>query len=285
MKVLKESIVMRTEDPSAILGIPILDGYLGFMRLDEVEGDDNRELIYHQDGTLAENYTLAFFGPKDKETGKYRLVKRLPNANAIVDLFAFQRLDIDKLNSFIKSLKDAVPITVDKHRIDYRDANGITTAILDSMVIGNLYEYYEDIEEYELTKSYANFKESQDYNGQDFDWWKENCETSYKRTMRLIPNAKDSCKAKLFAAAFLAKLVPVIQKRYNMIHFDNVAINIANEISEITFMNDEGHIVNLSITALESFFDRIRSNIRIASNKSVSCEQEDQLKKVYNVNV
>lgn len=284
MIVLKESVVMRTEDPSTILGIPIMDGYLGFMRIDEVEGDDNHELIYHQDGTLAENYILSFFGPKDEKTGEYRLVKRLFNANEIVNLFGFHSLDVEKLDDFIVSLKDAIPITVDKHQIDWTDIHSINIAG-ESMVIGNLYEYYEDIEDYELSNSYINFQNSPEYNGEDFDWWKENCETSYKRTMRLVPNAKESCKAKLFAAAFLAKLVPVIQKRYNMIHFDDAAINIANTISRITFMNDEGRIVNLSVTALESFFDRIRSNIRIGPNKRISCEQEDQLKKVYNVNV
>ena len=285
MRVTKESVVMRKEDPTSVLGIPLLWGYLGYMRIDEVEDDNDHVLTYRKDGTLAENYRIVWLG-KQRDDGSFTQISRISSALDLVHLLDFDpTIDTEKLQNFILSLKDAVPVTIESFSFEEDDELGHTVT-KEHLVVGNIYEYYADIEDYELEASFENFKLSDKYEGQTFEWWKENVETSYKRTCRLVPNAKETCEANLYTAAVLAKLAPVIQKRYNMIHFDEAALDVAQYISKINFMNDDGNIVLLSLTAFDSFLERVKSNIRVSlMNYDRKEDMKESLNKAYNINI
>ena len=113
MRVTKESVVMRKEDPTLVLGIPLLWGYLGYMRIDEVEDDNDHVLTYRKDGTLAENYRIVWLG-KQRDDGSFTQISRISSALDLVHLLDFDpTIDTEKLQNFILSLKDAVPVTIE----------------------------------------------------------------------------------------------------------------------------------------------------------------------------
>lgn len=66
-------------------------------------------------------------------------------------------------------------------------------------------------------------------------------------------------------AMITAKLAEMIQKRYNQINFDDKAKLVAQFITEITYIDDNGDVVPLSITGIENFFSKVKGNIRIGT--------------------
>lgn len=70
----------------------------------------------------------------------------------------------------------------------------------------------------------------------------------------------------MYIRSVMAKLGGIIQKRYNQIHFEEVADEVAELISDIRYFNDNGEIVMLSVTALENFISRVKDRIRIGGD-------------------
>lgn len=59
------------------------------------------------------------------------------------------------------------------------------------------------------------------------------------------------------------KLGEIIQDRYNQINYKDKAKQIAEFIAEMTYWNDNGEIVPLTIRALENLLDEVKQNLRV----------------------
>lgn len=256
-------------DNGDIVSIPMFGGALAFCKITEVEGDEvsedgHKALTYKPTGELAKNYILCFL---DKT--KPNQTRLIHNTKMLCELCDFTDADVPIMDKWLHDFSGVgggVPITV----------SDIDIAGTPTIVFGNLAEYYQEMENEELTSGYVEyvkaFNELKSENSDavlesgpgDLDTYCQNTLSSYQKILREYPGVLDCVNKDMYSTQLLAKIATVIQKRYNLIHFDNVVAKTAAIISNVTYFNDEGKIVPLTLTAVENFLSRVRDSIRIA---------------------
>lgn len=243
-----------------ISALPMFGGRLTFCKITEVTGDEpgedgHRTLIYNPDGTLAKNYIMCFIYTDG--TSKF-----IANGSDLSSLCGFEEEDKKILNDWMLGLNGAgsgIPITVTPVEVD-----GVET-----LVFGNLYEYYREMEDEERSMEYQRYVESLGPIEEvplSKDEWAKNFMTSYQKLTRAYADIGGNCDRDMYIRSVMAKLGGIIQKRYNQIHFEEVADEVAELISDIRYFNDNGEIVMLSVTALENFISRVKDRIRIGGD-------------------
>lgn len=242
-----------------ISALPMFGGQLTFCKITEVTGDEpgedgHRTLIYNPDGTLAKNYVMCFI--YDDGTSKF-----IANGSDLSDLCSFKEEDRKILSDWMLGLNGAgsgIPITVTPVDID-----GVET-----LVFGNLYEYYREMEEEERSMGYQRYIDgsNKDEEVLSKEEWSRTFMTSYQKLTRAYADIGGNCDRDMYIRSVMAKLGGIIQKRYNQIHFEEVADEVAAKISDIRYFNDNGEIAMLSVTALENFISRVKDRIRIGGD-------------------
>lgn len=263
--------IKRTEwvigDDGNVVSIPMFGGALAFCKITEVEGDEvgedhHKSLTYKPNGELAKNYILCFLDKTKPDQTRF-----INNSKMLCELCDFTDADepiLDKWLHDLAGVGSGLPITV----------SDIDIAGVPTLVFGNLAEYYQEMEDEELTTGYAEYmkafgelkSENPDDTSDpgDFDTYRKNTVSTYQKILSAYPGIMDYVDKDMYSTHLLAKLVTVIQKRYNLIHFDNVIAKTAATISKVTYFNDEGQIVPLTLTAVENFLSRLKDSIRVA---------------------
>ena len=242
-----------------ISALPMFGGRLTFCKITEVTGDEpgedgHRTLIYNPDGTLAKNYIMCFIYADG--TSKF-----IANGSDLSSLCGFEEEYKKILNDWMLGLNGAgsgIPITVTPV-----EADGVET-----LVFGNLYEYYREMEDEERNMEYQRYLDScsKDDAALSKEAWSNTFMTSYQKLTRAYADIGGNCDRDMYIRSVMAKLGGIIQKRYNQIHFEEVADEVAELISDIRYFNDNGEIVMLSVTALENFISRVKDRIRIGGD-------------------
>lgn len=256
-------------DNGDIVSIPMFGGALAFCKITEVEGDEvgedgHKALTYKPTGELAKNYILCFLD--ETKPNQTRLIN---NTKMLCELCDFTDADIPIMDKWLHDFSDVgggVPITV----------SDIDIAGTPTLIFGNLAEYYQEMEREELSSGYDEYvrafnelksensdEESESEPG-NFDTYCQCTVSSYQKILREYPGILDYVIKDMYSTQLLAKIATVIQKRYNLIHFDNVIAETAATISKVTYFNDKGKIVPLTLTAVENFLSRVKDSIRIA---------------------
>lgn len=244
------------DNSNAIAALPMFGGRLTLCKITGVEGDEvtedgHKTLIYKPDGTLAKNYVMCFI----YNDGTSKLVS---NGAALSALCEFTDEDAEILHYWLLGLDgtgSGIPIVVSEVEIDN----------VKTLVFGNLYEYYAEMEKEEADRAYKAAFGDNDVSKDAADEFERTFQSTYAKLTKAYPDMQRNCDTDMYARSILAKLGAVIQKRYNQIHFDDVIREVAKTISDVRYFNDNGEIVPLSITALENMFSKIKDEIRISS--------------------
>lgn len=260
-----------------ITGLPMFGGKLTFCKITDVAGDEpgedgHRTLTYNPDGTLAKNYILCFINGSGNSSF-------IGDAAALVDLCNFMPEDVSILDKWFHDLSgigSGIPVTV----MDVEISGGVK-----AIVLGNLYEYYKEMELEEIAAAHqakVDGGEATPIDNPNREEALRNWATATGFTptnVRLLQMYRDidaNCESDMYIRSVLAKLGGIIQKRYNIIHFDMVADEMANQISQITFFDNNGKIVHLSISMLEGFIERIKSRISLDPMAGVTSESPEE---------
>lgn len=259
-----------------ITGLPMFGGKLTFCKITDVAGDEpgedgHRTLTYNPDGTLAKNYILCFINGSGNSSF-------IGDAAALVDLCNFMPEDVSILDKWFHDLSgigSGIPVTV----TDVEISGGVN-----AIVLGNLYEYYKEMELEEIAAAFQ--AKVADGSTSPNDRVDEESLRNWAKGVGFVPTCtrlqqmyRDigaNCESDMYVRSVLAKLGGIIQKRYNIIHFDMVADEMANQISQITFFDNNGKIVHLSISMLEGFIERIKSRISLDPMAGIVSESPEE---------
>lgn len=297
-------IVMRKEEPTKPLALPFRGYLIGFVRLAAEPKKLPKSVLkdnflFTGDGLLGRNYFLA----KIIETETDYIWDPLFDAEAISIALGCPE-DAPYIHSFmIENMTSpnsggvavsTYPVglvlrSVLKSKND--EYKNFDTRIDQALLITNLYDRYCSNEEQEIEDAWTVYDRSHPAIalGGDKRLSKELFTKEYiTRRMQVeknFPHIKEQCEGNFFIAAILSKLVQVLQRRYNQVHFESTAEKIATLLQRATYMDDAGNVVHLSLISLENILEKAKGKLRIdpSSNDGIHNTIEDPIKKAYQI--
>lgn len=285
-------IVMRNEDSNLPMALPFGSSYLGFVELLPktvgIPAGWKETFIFTEERELGRNYFLA-------------KIKKTDGPECVWDWMPlFRSQDIATM---INCPNDAPYIKDFMVEDTTTPASGgvavhvdLVNIVMDgkvydeALLISNLYEYFCDVEKEEIKQAYDIYqKQATDPNIHvtmpNLEAFSKSFISTRRKILKANPSVVEQCKGHFFIAAALSKLAQCLQRRYNQVNYDAASGKIADILANVTYMNDNGCIVHLSMVSAENILEKAKGQVRVGLYKSETAEESiiDPIKQAYHI--